>query len=99
MQFNGYDAGDVLVGTSGILSLDRDSANPAWQFLAAGFSGVRRLEIVSTNDRFSGEGWWAIDDLEIRDSQAAAPEPLTALLFGVGLAGIGWRARATKTRT
>lgn len=95
VQFRAFDALNQLIGTSALLYLDRDSSNPAWQWLDASFSGVYRLEILSTNDRFSGHGWWTMDDLTLGPVTPASA-PATLALMGLGLAGIAFRNKKQK---
>jgi len=79
VQFNAYDTSDVLIGSSAELFLDRDSENPVWQWLGLNLDGVKRLEIISTNDRYSGDGWWAMDDLALEPSIIAPAIPVPSL--------------------
>ena len=74
VKFNAYDTGGSLIGSSEVLFLDRDSADPAWQWLGLNLSAVKRLEIISTNDRYGGDGWWAMDDLTLEPT-TTAPVP------------------------
>lgn len=91
IQFKAYDAVDALIGTSSILNLDNSTAQGnVWLYLAANFEGVKRLEILSTNDEFGGRGWWAMDDLEIGESAQVIPVPasLPMVLAALGMTGL-----------
>lgn len=83
IRLEGYNAANQLVATSSTLQLDDVSSNPAWQRLDANFVGVRRLQIVATqgDSNWAGAGWWAIDNLTVRD----VPAPGAAGLLGMAL--------------
>jgi hypothetical protein len=90
VQFRAYDSGNNLIGTSAVLTLNDSVANPAWQWLAAGFTNVSRLNIHSTG------GWWTMDDLTLGVS--AVPAPAALLFVGLGVVASVVSVRRRRSR-
>ena len=87
VRIEGYDSGGGLVGMTGWLELDDSSSAPQWGWLDAGnMTGVRTMTIrVEQDDSvWAGAGWFAVDDITIRN----VPSPAGFALLGVaGLLG------------
>ena len=80
VQMLGYDAANHLVASSGLLD-----PGASFQFLAAGFTDVYRLEIRAN----SANAWFAVDNIELNK----VPEPASLALAGVALLGVAVAAR------
>ncbi len=91
--FNAYDAEDNLIGSSSALALTDNVSNPEWQWLAADFVGVKRLQIIASDVDGYGGGWWTMDDLTLSVSSEPVPEPALIALLGFGLVGFGFLRR------
>lgn len=79
--------GDALVHTSGDVAF-----GPTPLFIGSGYSGlVDRVEIVNSQPYF-----WVVDDLTF--GTTVTPEPVSMVLLGSGLAGLGAAARRRRKR-
>jgi endoglucanase len=72
INITAYDAADHVIGSTGNVSIDS-----SYQWIAANFSNVARLNI--TRD----DGWFVMDDFTLA---SAVPEPSSAMMLLAGLA-------------
>lgn len=80
VQIFGYDANDILVGSSGILDL-----TTTFQTLAANFFAINYLEIRADRDG----SWFSVDNLVLNENISGVPDSgSVALLLSLGLAGV-----------
>jgi|GEM_PF-2622194 len=86
IRLRGYDGDDNLVATSALLNTTQD-----WQFLAAGFSNISRLEFF-VNEGLSS-GYFAVDDITLSPSSTAVSEPSVFSILAFGLMGMAWVSR------
>jgi hypothetical protein len=79
----GYDASDTLIATSSSLTL-----SDTFQFLTAGFSGIKKLEIRAN----SAGAWFAVDNIDISGG-SAVPEPSMFGMLAFAAISIAWRVK------
>jgi hypothetical protein len=78
VNISAFDSLNNLIGTTGEVSI-----NSTMSWVNAGFSDVAYLNITR------GDGWFTMDDFTY-NSSVNVPEPTSIVLFGLGLASIGF---------
>lgn len=98
-EFYNPTAATLQGGALQLTSNQEEGGNPeAWRaFYAAEFFGIFRNDmpaIVRVQLDASGDGLWAVDNLEYGGEPV--PEPGTLALLGLGMAGLGLKKRRSQ---